>query len=334
VAIKRSTGSAWDTIASGKVKASDGSAWKVVKNVSRSTGSDWDNVYIGTDERTLAIPATYTRSFRSSFGTATGTWITSGFTNGGNALRQGKYGGRGAYLTISIANLPDGLTQQYISACYPDTYGWVGVMQFSGNSSVSAPIYDITDGWGSAVPLTNTSLADEMAARPAIKGTPSLHIQRVNTASNAGQTGGEGFTTASGNIYVAEYNALITSTTPYLSSISTSNQQTHNPGGSWLSRGEKVEINLSSTIITNIKDSQKNLCVYAETPTNTTNQGLRDPDNPGGGSCSNPPIFSGTFTAASSQGNYVWYYDYSTGIADPSGGTVSGPWIEVRLDLA
>lgn len=332
MAIKRSTGSAWDTIASGKVKASDGSGWKVVKNVSRSTGSGWDNVYIGTDERTLAIPATYTRSFRSSAGGSTGAWITSGFTNGGNALRQGKYGGKGAYSQLTTVPAPG--SGQYISACYPNTYGWVGVMQFSGNSSVSAPIYDITDGWGSAVALTSTSLADEMTARPAIKGTPSLHIQRVNTASNAGQTGGEGFSTASGNIYVAEYNALITSSTPYLSNISTSNQQTYNPGGSWLSRGEKVEIDLTSTIVTNIKDSQKNLCVYAEVPTNTNDQGLRNPDNHGSNGTECALYQTSGFVAPASQPNYVWYYDYSTGIADPSGGTVSGPWIEVRLDLA
>ena len=324
-------GGAWKTIADGNLWVKDGGTWR---NTSLETkvGGVWKPIHTASDPKTLAIPATYTRSFRSSAGGSTGAWISSGFTNGGNALRQGKYGGKGAYLTL--ASYPGG--GSYVSACYPNTYGWVGVMQFSGDSSVSAPIYDITDGWGSAVALTETSLADEITARPAIKGTPSLHIQRVNTASNAGQTGGEGFATASGNIYVAEYNALITSTTPYLSSISTSNQQTYNPGGSWLSRGEKVEINLNSTIVTNIKDSQKNLCVYAEVPTNTNDQGLRNPDNHGsnGNECSVYADNSGgAVPAAASQPNYVWYYDYSTGIADPSSGTVSGPWIEVQLDF-
>lgn len=324
MALKRSTGSAWDEITSAKLKVSDGSAeWKLVKKGFRSDGSnEWDQFYVGSDQRTFAIPATYSRSFRSSFGTATGAWITNGFTNGQNAIRQGKFGGFGAVQTLGFDGNP------FVSSCYPNTYGWVGVIEFSGTRT----IYDITDGWSSAITINSSSLNTQMTERPAVKQTPKLHLQRVSTSSYAGQTGGEGFTTASGDVIVAEYNASIQAGTPSLASISTSNQVVKDPGGSWLSRGEKFSVDLTSTIIGNIKDASKNIAVYAETPVNTNDQGLRDPDNPGGGSCT-VGATSG-YTVASSQTNYVWFYDYTTGAADNAGSTVSGPWLEVQLDYA
>jgi hypothetical protein len=325
VAIKRSTGSAWDEIDSPKVNVSDGSDWKLVKKGFRSTGSAWDEIYAGTDQRTFAIPATYSRSFRSSSGGATGTWITNGFTNGQNAIRQGKFGGQGAYSTLGTNPFTG---SQFITSCYPNTYGWVGVIEFSGTGT----IYDITDGWSSATTINSSSLATQITERPSVKGTPKLHLQRPYTSSYSGQTGGEGFSTASGDVIVAEYNASIQAGTPSLASISTSNQVVYDPGGSWLSRGEKFAVNLTSTIIGNIKDASKNIALYAETPVNTNDDGLRDPDNHGGGTCAVGNT-SG-FTAAASQPNYVWFYDYTTGAADNAGSTVSGPWLEVQLDYA
>ena len=285
--------------------------------------------YVGTDQRTFAIPATYSRSFRSSSGGSTGAWITNGFTNVQNAIRQGKFGGKGAYSTLGYY---DG-GGAFVTACYPNTYGWVGVIQFSGTGT----IYDITDGWSSATTINSSSLSAQIAERSVVKGTPKLHLQRVNTSSYSGQTGGEGFSTASGDVIIAEYNASIQAGTPSLASISTSNQVVYDPGGSWLSRGEKFEVNLTSTIIGNIKDSSKNIAVYAETPVNTNDQGLRNPDNHGsnGTECAvGNDNSGGQVPAAASQPNYVWFYDYTTGAADNAGSTVSGPWLEVQLDYA
>ena len=211
----------------------------------------------------------------------------------------------------------------YVVSCYPNTYEWVGVMAFSDATYA----YDITDGWGSKTYLPNTTLQDLMDVRGVVKGTPKLHLQRVYTAENQDQTGGEGYATGYGNVYIGEYNASITATTPSLSNLSASNQVTYNPGGNWFSRGEKIAINLTSTIINNVKTTDKNLAVYGHSTINTNDQGLRDPDNPGGGSCT--PYQTTGLVAASSQGNFLWYYHHWTGIADPSSATVSGPFLSL-----
>ena len=317
-------GGAWKTIADGNLWVKDGGTWR---NTSLETkvGGVWKPIHTGSDKRTYAIPTSNTRSFRSSAGGSTGAWITSGYTNGANSIRQGKYGGKGAYDQLGYSG-----GSAYVISCYPNTYEWVGVMAFSDATYA----YDITDGWGSKTYLPGWKLSDLMAARPVVKGTPKLHLQRVNTASNAGQTGGEGYATGSGNVYIGEYNAGITATTPSLSSLSASNQVTYNPGSSWFSRGEKIAINLTSTIINNVKTTNKNLAVYGNATINTNDQGLRDPDNPTGASNSCWVYRSDYFLAPSSQTNYFWYYHHWTGIADPSSGTVSGPFLEVELDFA
>ena len=331
--IKHHDGSNWSSaIAGGKIKHRNSSgAWDPALIVRRrnTNNTAWIEAYAGSDKRTYAIPTNNSRSFRSTSGGSTGSWITGGFTDGVNGVRQGKYGGDGAYLTLSTYAGPFGPVQ-YISACYVDTYEWVGVLEFNDSDYV----YDITDGWANKVkldgPSTPHTLADLIAVRPTITN-PKLYIQRRDETDVQ-----EGFGTAFGNVFIGEYNGNITSNTPSLSNLSASNQITTNPGGNWLSRGEKVPINLTSTIINNIKSDDKNIAIYGNSTLNTNNQGLRDPDNPGGGSCGPVPDFTGTFTAPSSQGNYVFWYPHgwnSGDIADPSvAANKSGPFITLELD--
>jgi len=331
--IKHHDGSNWSSaIAGGKIKHRNSSgAWDPALIVRRrnTNNTAWIEAYAGSDKRTYAVPTSYSRSFRSTSGGSAGTWITGGFTDGAFSVRQGKYGGEGAYLIKSTFDIGSGVTE-YVSACYPDTYEWVGVLEFSDSDYV----YDITDGWANKVKLEGVStphtLADLIAVRPTITN-PKLYIQRRNETDAQ-----EGYGTAFGNVYVGEYNGSISETTASLSNLSASNQITTNPGGNWLSRGEKVTINLTSTIINNIKSANKHIAIYGNSTLNTNNQGLRDPDNPGGGSCGPVPDFIEPFTAASSQGNYVFWYPHgwnSGDIADPSvAANKSGPFITLELD--
>ena len=139
MSVRIKTSTAWKFVNTGaNLKVKHDGEWKNLVKMQAKDGGQWRNIYTGSDQRTFAIPATYSRSFRSSSGGATGAWITNGFTNGQNAIRQGKFGGQGAYSTLGTNPFTGA---QFITACYPNTYGWVGVIQFSGTGT----IYDITD---------------------------------------------------------------------------------------------------------------------------------------------------------------------------------------------
>ncbi len=78
---------AWKTIANGNLWVKDGGTWRNTSLETKVSGV-WKPIHTGSDQRTFAIPATYSRSFISSSGGATGTWIKNCYTNGQSAIRQ------------------------------------------------------------------------------------------------------------------------------------------------------------------------------------------------------------------------------------------------------
>lgn len=325
--IKVHDGSNWSSaIASGKIKHRDDyGEWKPGLVIKRrdSGNTTWVEAYTGSDPKTFRIPTNLTKSFRSSSGGSTGSWITSGFTNGATALRSGKFGGRGAVGSLGFDGVP------FVESCYPDTYAWVGVMNFSNTST----IYETTGGISPAA--TSSTLADVLTERPVVSAA-KLVLQRLNTASTAGQSGGEGFSTATGDIIVARYDDSITASTPSLSYILGTHIVTKNDS---ISRGEVVEINLATdsiaeaqALVDHASSSGGGLCIYPYSPTNSSGSGLRDPDNPGGGTC----VIGATsgYTNATADSNYMFFFDSTTDDNDSSGfGTApDNPYIEITVD--
>lgn len=84
MAIYGSNGSGWQPVASGDLKASNGSEWKTVKKAYRSTGSGWDEIYTGSDQVTYYFLATQARGARGT------TWSAAS-TLGGERPKQGRY---------------------------------------------------------------------------------------------------------------------------------------------------------------------------------------------------------------------------------------------------
>lgn len=95
MAIYGSNGSGWQPVASGDLKASDGSEWKTVKKAYRSTGSGWDEFYTGSDPVVITMRpnnfSSYVTRFArgSSWGT-TSNGPASG-TEGVRTIACGRY---------------------------------------------------------------------------------------------------------------------------------------------------------------------------------------------------------------------------------------------------
>ncbi len=105
MAIYGSNGSSWLPVASGDLKASDGSSWKTVKKAYRSTGSAWDEVYVGNDPQTYYFKASLTRAARGQ------TWKTSSNSGGSDYPQISRY------LTSS------------------NVYPWYGLVEFNQDTS-------------------------------------------------------------------------------------------------------------------------------------------------------------------------------------------------------
>ena len=290
-------------------------------------GGVYKKFHTGSDPKTFRIPTNLTKSFRSSSGSTSGSWITSGFTNGATALRSGKYGGRGAYASRTYDM---GLGVYYINSCYSDTYAWAGVMNFSNTST----IYETTGGISPAA--TSSTLEDVLAERPVVSAA-KLVLQRLNTASTAGQSGGEGFTTATGNINVARYDDSITASTPSLSYILGTHVVTKSDS---ISRGEVVEINLATdsiaeaqALVDHASTSSGGLCIYPYSTTATSGNGMRSPWNPGT-SVNNCFVGYSSPATPTADSNYMFFFDSTTDDNDSSGfGTApDNPYIEITVD--
>ena len=333
--IKRHDGSSWSSaIAAGKIKYWDGSTWNPGLKIKRrnSSNTTWIEAYTGSDPKTFRIPTNLTKSFRSTSGGTSGTWITSnGFANGATALRSGKFGGRGAW---SVRNYDSALGAHYIASCYWSSYAWAGVMNFSNTST----IYETTGGISPAA--TSSTLEDVLAERPVVSAA-KLVLQRLNTASTAGQEGGEGFSTATGNINVARYNNSITASTPSLSYILGTHVVTKSDS---ISRGEIVEINLAAdsvaeaqALVDHASTSEGGLCIYPYSTTATSGDGMRSPWNPGmssNGCVVNTYISVPNALDPDPDSNYMFFFDSTTDGSDPSGfGTApDNPYIEITVD--
>jgi hypothetical protein len=85
MAIYGSNGSSWLPVASGDLKASDGSSWKTVKKAYRSTGSGWSQVYVGNDPQTYYFVSSGTKAGRGT------TWKTNSSQGGSNYPQIGRY---------------------------------------------------------------------------------------------------------------------------------------------------------------------------------------------------------------------------------------------------
>tara|TARA_B100000902_G_scaffold26214_1_gene31536 strand:+ start:10966 stop:11784 length:819 start_codon:yes stop_codon:yes gene_type:complete len=121
MAIYGSNGSGWQPVASGDLKASDGSEWKTVKKAYRSTGSGWDPIYTGSDPQTYTFVANNSKSARGT------QWLWSGADGGGiNGLRQGRWAG----------SYPTG-TDSY--------YRWFGLATFKYDTSGAVTLEDALD---------------------------------------------------------------------------------------------------------------------------------------------------------------------------------------------
>lgn len=102
MAIYGSNGSGWQQVASGDLKASNGSSWATVKRAYRSTGSSWDEVYVGSDSVTYYFVASASKAGRGT------SWKTSSNQGGAD------------YPQIS----------RYITA-----YPWYGLVKFTNDTS-------------------------------------------------------------------------------------------------------------------------------------------------------------------------------------------------------
>lgn len=87
MAVYRSTGSGWDLIEPGNIKASNGATWNIVKKGYRSTGSGWDEVYVGNDPRTYYFVNTQSRGAKANF------WLNDHYATVGQYIEY-EYSGR------------------------------------------------------------------------------------------------------------------------------------------------------------------------------------------------------------------------------------------------
>ena len=85
MAIYGSNGSSWQPIASGDLKASDGSGWKTVKKAYSSTGFGWRQVYVGSDPQTYYFASNLTQAGRGS------SWKTNASQGGSNYPQISSY---------------------------------------------------------------------------------------------------------------------------------------------------------------------------------------------------------------------------------------------------
>jgi len=187
MAIYGSNGSGWVQVASGDLKASDGSSLKTVKKAYRSTGSGWDEVYVGSD------PATYTFIASGSKAARGISWKTNNNQGGANYPQISRYITSYPWFgLVTFTNDTSGVSltsrmneRPYVKSAYFNIrrwdnggfgsgYGNLYIGRYNGSFTASSPHHGNCDfssvaskNWpgGSGNPGTTVSYSDNFLTR-------------------------------------------------------------------------------------------------------------------------------------------------------------------------